>query len=65
MNRHQEMSTGRALMWVLVMFEVALLACLVPGDSVDTNVVGTVVLAVLVGIPTGLLALTTRSGRSG
>lgn len=65
MSKQQEMSTGRALMWVMVLVEVAILAMLVPGDSVDSDVLGTIVLAVLVGIPTGFLALFTRSGRSG
>lgn len=65
MNRKQEMSTGRAVMWVMVLVEVAILAMLVPGDSVDSNVLGTIVLVLLVGIPTGALAFFTRSGRSG
>lgn len=65
MNKQQEMSTGRAVMWVMVLIEVAILATLVPGDSVHSNVLGTIVLAVLVGIPTAFLALITRSGRSG
>jgi len=65
MSKQQEMSTGRAVMWVMVLVEVAILASLMPGDNVNTNVLGTIVLAVLVGIPTGFLALVTRSGRSG
>ena len=63
-NKEKELTWGQATWRFMAIFIAMFIATLLPGDSVNGNVLGTVVLIVALGIPTAILAYRTeiRSG---
>lgn len=63
-EQKKELSWGQTTWRFLAIIIAVLFATLVPGDNANTNVIGTVVLIVLLAIPTAVLAYVTdiRSG---
>lgn len=66
MNRNRNELTWSQTAWRFLGIILAVLgASLVPGDSVNGNVLGTVVLMVLIAIPAGIIAWYSEVRRPG
>lgn len=63
-QKEKELTWGQATWRFMAIMIAVFAASLVPGDGVGGNVLGTVVLIVLITIPTAILAYITE-GRSG
>lgn len=63
-NKEKELTWGQATWRFMAVLIAVFAATLLPGDAVDGNVLGTLILIVVFAVPTAILAYVTE-GRSG